>query len=124
MTEHVLRALGELQRKWVPDRRIGVFDVAVQDGRIEGSTTSREAQAEVRRLGGVAGMVVSVDLLPNASVDNGDVVFAASTAALAPASPLQAEALAADAVPEALERAVRLAAGNAVTPGLGEGGRQ
>jgi hypothetical protein len=82
VTEHVLRALGELQRKWVPDRRIGVFDVAVQDGRIEGSTTSREAQAEVRRLGGVAGMVVSVDLLPNASVDNGDV--AVVTAALAP----------------------------------------
>jgi hypothetical protein len=46
-------------------------------------------------------------------------VFAASTATVAPSSPLQAEALAAAAVPQALERAVRLAAGNAVTPGLG-----
>jgi len=45
-------------------------------------------------------------------------VFAASTAQVPPASPLQVEALAALAVPEALERAVRLARGNAVTPGL------
>ncbi len=82
MTEQLIRALGELQRKWVPDRRIGVFDVAVQEGRIEGSTTSREAQAEVRRIGGAAGMEVAVTLLPNATVDSGDV--AVVTAALAP----------------------------------------
>ena len=82
MTEELVRALGELQRKWVPDRRIGVFDVAVQEGRIEGSTTSREAQAEVQRIGGAAGLVVAVTLLPNASVDSGDV--AVVTAALAP----------------------------------------
>jgi len=34
---------------------------------------------------------------------------------------LQAEALAAAAVPQALERAVRFAAGNGVTPGLRSG---
>ena len=82
MTEQLVRALGELQRKWVPDRRIAVFDVAVQDGRIEGSTTSREALAELRRIGGAAGVAVEVALLPNASVDLGDV--AVVTAALAP----------------------------------------
>jgi gamma-D-glutamyl-L-lysine dipeptidyl-peptidase len=82
VTEQLIRALGELQRKWVPDRRIGVFDVAVQEGRIEGSTTSREAQAEVRRIGGAAGMEVAVTLLPDATVDSGDV--AVVTAALAP----------------------------------------
>jgi len=82
VTEQLVRALGELQRKWVPDRRIGVFDVALQDGRIEGSTTSREAQAEVRRIGGAAGLAVSVTLLPNDTVDAGDV--AVVTAALAP----------------------------------------
>jgi hypothetical protein len=82
VTEQLIRALGDLQRKWVPDRRIGVFDVAVQEGRIEGSTTSREAQAEVRRIGGAAGMEVAVALLPNATVDSGDV--AVVTAALAP----------------------------------------
>ncbi|HKC46837.1 MAG TPA: P1 family peptidase [Gemmatimonadales bacterium] len=58
-------------------------------------------------------------ITPFGTLFDGDVIFAASTAALAPSSPLQAEALAAAAVPEALERAVRLAAGNAVTPGLG-----
>lgn len=82
MIEELVRALGELQRKWVPDRRIGVFDIAVQEGRIEGSTTSREAEAEVRRIGGAAGMEVAVTLLPNATVDSGDV--AVVTAALAP----------------------------------------
>src|SRR5262249_62411446 len=82
MTEQLIRALGELQRKWVPDRRIGVFDVAVQEGRIEVSTPSREAQAEVRRIGSAAGLEVAVTLLPNATVDSGDV--AVVTAALAP----------------------------------------
>lgn len=57
-------------------------------------------------------------ITPYGTLFDGDVVFAASTAAVRPASPLQAEALAAEAVPEALERAVRLARGNSVTPGL------
>ena len=57
-------------------------------------------------------------ITPFGTLFDGDVVFAASTATVAPASPLQAEALAAQAVPEALERAVRLAAGTAA-PGLG-----
>jgi L-aminopeptidase/D-esterase-like protein len=57
-------------------------------------------------------------ITPYGTLFDGDVVFAASTAQVPPASPLQVEALAALAVPEALERAVRLARGNAVTPGL------
>jgi L-aminopeptidase/D-esterase-like protein len=57
-------------------------------------------------------------ITPYGTLFDGDVVFAASTAQMPPASPLQVEALAALAVPEALERAVRLARGNAVTPGL------
>jgi L-aminopeptidase/D-esterase-like protein len=57
-------------------------------------------------------------ITPYGTLFDGDVVFAASTAQVSPASPLQVEALAALAVPEALERAVRLARGNAVTPGL------
>ena len=99
MIEQLVRALGELQRKWVPDRRIGVFDIAVQDGRIEGSTTSREAQAEVLRIGGAAGMEVRVTLLPNATVDSGDV--AVVTAALAPL--LERPAVRAPRVNEALQ---------------------
>lgn len=57
-------------------------------------------------------------ITPFGTLFDGDVVFAVSTAALHPASPLQAEALAAEVVPEALERAVRLARGTALTPGL------
>jgi L-aminopeptidase/D-esterase-like protein len=57
-------------------------------------------------------------ITPYGTLFDGDVVFAASTAQVPPASPLQVEALAALAVPEALERAVRLARGNAVTPGF------
>lgn len=57
-------------------------------------------------------------ITPYGTLFDGDVVFAVSTAARPPASPLQVEALAADVVPEALERAVRLARGNALTPGL------
>ena len=82
MTDALVSALGELQRKWVPDRRIGVFDVVLRDGKIEGATTSREAQVELGRIGSQVGLPVAVTLLPNATVDNGDV--AVVTAALAP----------------------------------------
>jgi L-aminopeptidase/D-esterase-like protein len=58
-------------------------------------------------------------ITPFGTLFDGDVVFAASTAERPPASPLQAEALVAITVAEALERAVRQARGNAVTPGLG-----
>jgi L-aminopeptidase/D-esterase-like protein len=57
-------------------------------------------------------------ITPYGTLFDGDVVFAASTATVTPASPLQAEALVADAVPQALERAVRLARGTIRTPGL------
>jgi L-aminopeptidase/D-esterase-like protein len=46
-------------------------------------------------------------ITPYGTLYDGDVVFALSTAALSPASALQAEALAAMAVPAALERAVQ-----------------
>lgn len=57
-------------------------------------------------------------ITPYGTLFDGDVVFAASTATVPPASPLQVEALAAEAVPGALERAVRLARGSPRTPGL------
>ena len=46
-----------------------------------------------------------------------------STAAAVPATPLQAEALAALAVPVAVERAVRLARGVGDVPGLADGAK-
>jgi L-aminopeptidase/D-esterase-like protein len=57
-------------------------------------------------------------ITPYGTAFDGDIVFAVSTAAVARAAPLQIEAMAAQAVAEAVERSVRLAHGNAVTPGL------
>ena len=51
---------------------------------------------------------------------DGDIVFAVSTAAVPAATPMQVEALAALVVPEAVERAVRLARGNTAVPGLAD----
>jgi L-aminopeptidase/D-esterase-like protein len=50
-------------------------------------------------------------ITPFGTAFDGDITFALSTAAATPASPLQVEALAALAVPDAVERAVRLAHG-------------
>jgi L-aminopeptidase/D-esterase-like protein len=61
-------------------------------------------------------------IVPFATQFDGDIVFALSTAALAPAHLLRVEALAAHTVPAAVERAVRLAQGTREIPGL-RGGR-
>jgi L-aminopeptidase/D-esterase-like protein len=59
-------------------------------------------------------------ITPFGTAFDGDVTFALATAA-APAAPLQVEALVAQAVPEAVERAVRLARGlPGVVPGLAD----
>ena len=67
-----------------------------------------------------AGDALARRIVPYGTAFDGDVVFAASTAAVAPATPLQVEALAALAVPEAVERAVRLARGMRDIPGLAD----
>ena len=60
-------------------------------------------------------------ITPFGTAFDGDITFAISTAATAAASPLQVEALAALAVPEAVERAVRSARGiPGVVPGLAD----
>ncbi len=72
-----------------------------------------------------AGDALARRIIPYGTLFDGDVVFATSTAALAPAGPgtaLQVEALAALAVPVAVERAVRLARGLGGIPGLADGG--
>lgn len=84
MTDRLTRALDDVRRRWVPDHRLGVFDVAsAKDGKaLAGSTTSREALTELRRLGSEAGLAVEVGLLPDTSVDGGG--MAVVTAAVAP----------------------------------------
>ena len=59
-------------------------------------------------------------ITPYGTQFDGDVCFAASTAEVSPASLLQVEALAAQVVPEALERAVRQARGTPDVPGLAD----
>lgn len=59
-------------------------------------------------------------ITPYGTAFDGDVTFALSTARVPPSSPLQVEALAALVVPEAVERAVRLARGTRAVPGLAD----
>lgn len=82
MNERLARALDDLRRKWVPDQRLGLFDVTPGERGLTGQTTSREALAELRRLGGEASLAVNVTLLPDASVMAASV--AVVTAAVAP----------------------------------------
>jgi cell wall-associated NlpC family hydrolase len=84
VTDRLARALDDARRRWVPDHRLGVFDVttAKQGTALAGSTTSREALAELRRIGAEAGLAVDVGLLPDESVS--DCGTAVVTAAVAP----------------------------------------
>jgi L-aminopeptidase/D-esterase-like protein len=77
-------------------------------------------RVELQGLAQAAGDALARRITPYGTLFDGDVVFAVSTAQVAPASPLQAEALAAAVVPEAVERAVRLARGTAALPGLAD----
>jgi hypothetical protein len=84
------RAIDDVRRKWVPDRRLGVFDVAMAGEAgaqhaaplLAGATTSRDALAALRRLATDAGIATDIRLLPDAAV--GQDRAAVVTAALAP----------------------------------------
>lgn len=82
MTERLIRALEDVGRRRVPDRRLGVFDVEAAAGRVTGRTTSREALTDVRRLAAEADRAADVVLLPDPSL--GEDTMALVTAALAP----------------------------------------
>jgi hypothetical protein len=87
-TKKLERAIDDIRRKWVPDPRLGVFQVTV-DGDVgarhavpllTGVTSSRDARESLRRLATDAGLADEVRLLPDRAVDAAAVV----TAALAP----------------------------------------
>ncbi len=67
-----------------------------------------------------AGDAIARRIVPYGTLFDGDVVFAVSTATTAPLTPLQVEALAALAMPAAVERSVRLARGVGDIPGLAD----
>jgi len=100
VTDRLERALSDLRRKWVPDPRLGVFEVSVEPGgrRLAGTTSSREALAALEQLARDAGLGPDLRLLPAPAVR--DQSAAVVTAALAPL--LSAPAVSAVRVSEAL----------------------
>jgi L-aminopeptidase/D-esterase-like protein len=84
------------------------------------ATNATLERPALESLAHAAGDALARRIVPYGTLFDGDVVFALSTAAVAPASPLQVEALAALAAPEAVERAVRLAHGIGDIPGLAD----
>src|SRR5437899_4593999 len=87
------------------------------------ATNAQLDRVALQSLAHAAGDALARRIVPYGTPFDGDVVFAVSTAAVAAATPLQVEALAALALPEAVERAVRLARGARDIPGLADGGR-
>jgi len=73
------RAVDDIRRKWVPDARLGVFEVAVSNV-LTGATSDRSALDALRRLASDAGLAEEIRLLPGSAEDTAAVV----TAALAP----------------------------------------
>src|SRR5437870_8780831 len=84
------------------------------------ATNAALDKLQLEALAHAAGDAVARRIVPCGTPFDGDVVFAVSTAAVAPRTPLQAEALAQLAVPEAVERSVRLARGMGDVPGLAD----
>lgn len=82
----LLRAIEDIRRRTVPDRRLGVFDVTLSDDdaghHLAGVTTSREALSALRRLAAEAHLAVDVRTLPDRGVASE--AAAVVTAALAP----------------------------------------
>lgn len=82
----LLRAIEDIRRRTVPDRRLGVFDVTLADDangrRLAGVTTSRDALAALRQL--AAGAELPVDVRPLPEPGGLDTAAAVVTAAVAP----------------------------------------
>jgi len=84
------------------------------------ATNADLSRTELQALAHTGGDALARRIVPFGTLFDGDMIFAVSTAALPAATPLQVEALAALVVPEAVERAVRLARGTPAVPGLGD----
>src|SRR6266513_1622644 len=73
------------------------------------ATNADLTRTQLQALANAGGDALARRIVPFGTMLDGDIVFAVSTAAVPAATPMQAEALAALVVPEAVERAVRLA---------------
>ena len=79
--DKVERAVDDIRRKWVPDSRLGVFEVSLLPKGISGLTSSREARDALRRLTAESGLVDQVMLLPDENIVDAAAIV---TAAIAP----------------------------------------
>ena len=84
------------------------------------ATNADLTRTQLQALANAGGDALARRIVPFGTMLDGDIVFAVSTAAVPAATPMQVEALAALVVPEAVERAVRLARGNTAVPGLAD----
>ena len=84
------------------------------------ATNADLTRTQLQALANAGGDALARRIVPFGTMLDGDIVFAVSTAAVPAATLMQAEALAALVVPEAVERAVRLARGNTAVPGLAD----
>ncbi len=88
--DRIERAVDDIRRRWVPDDRLGVFQISLAGAvgarhavpLLTGVTSSREAHESLRRLATDAGLAEDVRLLPDRAV--GHDAAAVVTAALAP----------------------------------------
>jgi len=90
--DKIERAVDDIRRKWVPDGRLGVFEISVTRDvgaqhaaplHLVGLTSSHDARDALRRLANDAELVDKVELIPNQAADPAAIV----TAALAPLHP-------------------------------------
>jgi L-aminopeptidase/D-esterase-like protein len=114
---HPLNAVRYLAGGGVP---LGRRDQAENTTLAVVATNAALARSELREVAWAACDALARRIAPFGTALDGDVVFAVSTATESAASPLQVEALAALCVPQAVERAVRLARGTARVPGLAD----
>src|SRR5439155_108900 len=78
--EIIAGRVDDIRRKWVPDARLGVFEVSLLPKGIAGISSSRDARDALRRLANEQELVDKVQLIPDAVGDPAAIV----TAALAP----------------------------------------
>jgi gamma-D-glutamyl-L-lysine dipeptidyl-peptidase len=85
MTDRLERDIADVRRKWVPDTRLGVFEIAVsgESARplLAGVTTSRDALTALHRIATAAGLGFDVNVIPRATEPDQSAIV---TAALAP----------------------------------------
>lgn len=82
MSPPLERDVADIARKWVPDPRLGVYEVTLEPDRLLGRTTSGDALDALRRLAAQTHRAAEILFLPDASVR--DEPRAVTTAAVAP----------------------------------------